>query len=65
MGNKVETQIIKLVKENDTLMKLGLAFEFPETRVKVTEKLQDNNDQSKLNLFYILIPCKQIFKARR
>ena len=53
MGNKVETQIIKLVKENDTLMKLGLAFEFPETRVKVTEKLQDNNDQSKLNLFYI------------
>jgi len=65
MGNKVETQIIKLVKENDTLMKLGLAFEFPETRVKVTEKLQDNNDQSKLNLFYILNPSKQIFKVRR
>lgn len=41
----METQIIKLVQENNNLMKLGLAFEFPETRVKVTEKLQENNDQ--------------------
>ncbi|WAR29559.1 TMOD2-like protein [Mya arenaria] len=45
LGNKVETKIIKLVQENDKMMKLGLAFEFPETRVKVTEKLQSNYDQ--------------------
>ncbi|XP_052261423.1 tropomodulin-like isoform X2 [Dreissena polymorpha] len=45
LGNKVETKIIRLVQENDKLMKLGLAFEFSETRVKVTEKLQDNYDQ--------------------
>lgn len=47
LGNKVETKIIKLVQENNTMKTLGLAFEFPETRVKVTQKLQDNNDQSR------------------
>ncbi|XP_045183759.2 tropomodulin-like isoform X2 [Mercenaria mercenaria] len=45
LGNKVETKIIKLVQENDKILTLGLAFEFPETRVRVTSKLQDNYDQ--------------------
>ncbi|KAL4216566.1 Tropomodulin-1 [Mactra antiquata] len=47
LGNKVEMKIIKLVEENDVLKTLGLAFEFPETRVRVTTKLQDNNDQAR------------------
>lgn len=49
LGNKIETKIIKLVEENEKLMTLGLAFEFPETRVKVTAKLQDNYDQTRRN----------------
>lgn len=47
LGNKVETKIIKLVQENDTMKTLGLTFEFPETKFKVIQKLQDNNDQSR------------------
>ncbi|KAL5020441.1 hypothetical protein ScPMuIL_003333 [Solemya velum] len=45
MGNKIEMEITKLIEENDTILQLGLAFEFPAPRIRVHEKLQENNDQ--------------------
>lgn len=47
LGNKVETKIIRLVEENDKILTVGLAFEFPETRVRVTSKLQKNYDENR------------------
>ncbi|GFO26641.1 tropomodulin [Plakobranchus ocellatus] len=44
LGNKVEMQIAKLIKENDTILRLGLNFEFPDARIKVHEKLKKNLD---------------------
>ncbi|KAK3096233.1 hypothetical protein FSP39_024800 [Pinctada imbricata] len=44
LGNKVEMQLLKLIQQNDTLLKLGIALEFPDARVRIHEKLQDNND---------------------
>ena len=47
LGNKVETKLTKLIEENETMLRFGIALEFPDARVRVTEKLQTNNDQSK------------------
>ncbi|GFS27949.1 tropomodulin-1-like [Elysia marginata] len=44
LGNKVEMKITELVKANDSLLRLGLNFEFPYCRIKVHEKLKKNLD---------------------
>lgn len=45
LGNKVETQITKLINENDKILRFGIAFEFPDARIRVTKKLEDNLDE--------------------
>lgn len=44
LGNKVEMKITQLITENDSLLRLGLNFEFPYCRIKVHEKLKKNLD---------------------
>ncbi|XP_059140566.1 tropomodulin-1-like [Physella acuta] len=44
LGNKVEMEIAKLLKENSRLLRLGLQFEFPAARIKVHDKLKENLD---------------------
>jgi tropomodulin len=44
LGNKVESKIAELLKENSSLLRLGLQFEFPDSRIKVHEKLKKNLD---------------------
>lgn len=45
LGNKVETQITKLILENDKIKRLGISFEFADARIRVTKKLEDNLDE--------------------
>jgi len=47
LGNKAETQITKLIEANETMLRFGIALEFPDARIRVTEKLQTNNDQKR------------------
>lgn len=47
LGNKVEMEIAKLVKENSKLLRLGIHFEFPVARIKVNDKLKENLDACK------------------
>ena len=47
LGNKVETQITKLILENAKILRLGIAFEFPDARIRVNKKLEDNLDECK------------------
>jgi len=42
-------KVVKLIEENNTLLKFGIAFEFPEARIKVHDKIQCNNDVCKYN----------------
>ncbi|XP_048748934.1 tropomodulin-like isoform X2 [Ostrea edulis] len=44
LGNKVEMALVKLVGENKNLLRFGIALEFPDARVRIHEKLQENND---------------------
>ncbi|CAL1300198.1 unnamed protein product [Larinioides sclopetarius] len=48
LGNKIEMEITKLVEENKTLLRLGLCFDVPDARVRITEHLQKNNDRIRL-----------------
>jgi len=41
-------KITKLVEENKTLLRLGLCFDVPDARVRITEHLQKNNDRIRL-----------------
>lgn len=45
LGNKVETQITKLIIENNKMLRFGIAFEFADARIRVTKKLEDNLDE--------------------
>lgn len=45
LGNKVETQITKLINENNKMLRFGIAFEFADARIRVTKKLEDNLDE--------------------
>ncbi|CAG2199773.1 TMOD [Mytilus edulis] len=45
LGNKVEMQLTKLVEENPTILRFGIACEFPDARVRIHEKIQENNDE--------------------
>ncbi|GFW90335.1 tropomodulin [Trichonephila clavipes] len=48
LGNKIEMEITKIVEENKTLLRLGLCFDVPDARVRITEHLQKNNDRIRL-----------------
>ncbi|GIZ00577.1 tropomodulin [Caerostris extrusa] len=48
LGNKIEMEITKLIEENKTLLRLGLCFDVPDARVRITEHLQKNNDRIRL-----------------
>jgi len=45
LGNQVEMAITKLIEANDSILRFGIWFEFPDARVRVNEKIQKNNDQ--------------------
>lgn len=45
LGNKVEMQLTKLIEENPTMLRFGIACEFPDARVRIHEKIQVNNDE--------------------
>ncbi|XP_069102435.1 tropomodulin-1-like isoform X1 [Argopecten irradians] len=45
LGNKVEMKVLKLIEANTSLLKFGISFEFPEPRVRVHDKIQNNNDE--------------------
>ncbi|XP_061578781.1 leiomodin-2a [Cololabis saira] len=46
-GGKVEMEMVQLLKENTTLMKLGYQFELPGPRMTVTSILTRNQDQQR------------------
>ncbi|XP_060075182.1 tropomodulin-1-like [Ylistrum balloti] len=45
LGNKVEMKVLKMIEANTSLLKFGIHFEFPEPRVRVHDKIQNNNDE--------------------
>lgn len=45
LGNKVEMQLTKLIEQNSTILRFGIACEFPDARIRIHEKLQENNDE--------------------
>ncbi|XP_046578493.1 tropomodulin-like isoform X2 [Haliotis rubra] len=44
LGNQVEMNLLKLILENNTLLRFGLTFEFPDPRIRVINKLKANYD---------------------
>jgi tropomodulin len=48
MGNRIEMDIAKAVQQNKSLLRLGLSFDVPDARLKVTDHLQQNNDNVRL-----------------
>ncbi|XP_021354550.1 tropomodulin-1-like isoform X2 [Mizuhopecten yessoensis] len=44
LGNKVEMKLLKLIEANTSLLRFGIHFEFPEPRVRIHDKIQNNND---------------------
>jgi tropomodulin len=48
MGNRIEMDIAKAVMENKSLLRLGMSFDVPDARMKVTDHLQQNNDNVRL-----------------
>ncbi|XP_054155683.1 tropomodulin-like isoform X2 [Oppia nitens] len=48
MGNRIEMEIAKAVEQNKTLLRLGLCFDVPCARQKVTDHIQNNNDNIRL-----------------
>ncbi|XP_046331905.1 tropomodulin-like isoform X1 [Haliotis cracherodii] len=44
LGNQVEMNLLKLILANNTLLRFGLTFEFPDPRFRVIDKLKTNYD---------------------
>jgi len=44
LGNRVEMEIAKLVEQNNSLLRIGLNFDVPDARLRVVNKIQQNND---------------------
>ena len=38
-------QLTKLIEQNATMLRFGIACEFPDARIRIHEKLQENNDE--------------------
>lgn len=47
MGNRIEMEIAKAIEQNNSLLRLGLCFDVPCARQKVTDHLQQNNDNGR------------------
>ena len=60
MGNRIEMEIASLVQQNKSLLKLGLNFDVPDARHKVSAQLQQNNDNCKLIMTIVTI-LNQLF----
>jgi hypothetical protein len=54
MGNRIEMDIAKAVQQNKSLLRLGLSFDVPDARLKVTDHLQQNNDNGIHNDLYLI-----------
>ncbi|KAK8785487.1 hypothetical protein V5799_008148 [Amblyomma americanum] len=48
LGNKIEMEIARLVEKNRTLLRLGISFDVPDARMRVTQHLQNNYDRLRL-----------------
>jgi tropomodulin len=48
LGNKIESEITKLVEENPTILRLGLHLEYNDARNRVATHLQRNLDRIRL-----------------
>ncbi|XP_041356329.1 tropomodulin-1-like isoform X2 [Gigantopelta aegis] len=44
LGHKTESAILKLILENETMLRLGMFFEYPDPRIRCLEKLKTNYD---------------------
>ncbi|XP_018015658.1 tropomodulin isoform X7 [Hyalella azteca] len=44
LGNKIEMQLTNLIEENNTLLRVGIHFEFNDARNRVSRQLQKNLD---------------------
>ncbi len=51
LGHQVEMQIAELVKQNRTLLKLGIFLESPGARVVVQDHLKKNTDKSECDVY--------------
>ena len=45
LGHKVEAKIAELIRQNNTILKLGIFLDTPGARVLVQEHLKKNNDK--------------------
>lgn len=48
LGNKIEMEIARLVEKNRHLLRLGISFDVPDARMRVTQHLQNNYDRLRL-----------------
>ncbi|XP_050034180.1 tropomodulin isoform X1 [Dermacentor andersoni] len=48
LGNKIEMEIARLVEKNRTLLRLGISFDVPDARMRITQHLQNNYDRLRL-----------------
>lgn len=48
LGNKVEMSIVEAIEENDTLLRVGIAFESMGARHRVAEALERNYERRKI-----------------
>ena len=63
MGPKIEADITELVLQNNTILRLGIAFEFPDSRHRVTTKLIENMDEGKTTKYSIPFSLSVISKT--
>ncbi|XP_018015651.1 tropomodulin isoform X2 [Hyalella azteca] len=50
LGNKIEMQLTNLIEENNTLLRVGIHFEFNDARNRVSRQLQKNLDTFRIGL---------------
>ena len=44
LGNKVEMEISRLLRENKTMLRFGITFEYADARIRTNERLKQNFD---------------------
>ncbi|KAG0426223.1 hypothetical protein HPB47_026656 [Ixodes persulcatus] len=61
LGNKIEMEIARLVEKNRHLLRLGISFDVPDARMRVTQHLQNNYDRRE----FLLRGCTMVADRRR
>lgn len=62
MGNRIEMEISKLIQQNKNILRVGLCFDVPDARTRVSEHLQKNNDNGLyLTKLFILNTNQSLF----